>query len=184
MVLANNETIVKEYEYAKWSNASEKLIITNKRIALKKQGAGLISNQEISLNNVVGVNASMEKVAATQTIQRSKVLPIILLIIGVILLALGATEAEPLLIPGVILGIIAVALFFRKPEIHESETTRFNLTIYVASAEVGMSISRTQAEGSMDLSGKKVVFSLVTDMKIAQQIVEEIGSVIEQAKEM
>ncbi|MBQ8658354.1 MAG: hypothetical protein IJ506_04390 [Clostridia bacterium] len=92
MKLAKEETLIKEWEYAKASKKGQtshsKLIVTDKRIVADTRGMGKVERQEIPMSAVKGIGCAYEKPSPVAGIIMI-ILGIALFIVGIVLMVQG-----------------------------------------------------------------------------------------------
>lgn len=173
--LANNEKILKSYEYSKSTGktglfkkeeSSSTLIVTNKRIVSEYACDTGVSRSEIPIKSADYIGTNFSKKTP------SLILGIVLAVLGLILAIVLAIVMLPLLVIGVAVLICGVVIIIK--------------AVTGKSASVTVQISSYHGEHSLMSIGSSVgtFNSAVKSMKIfvnvdtAIQMVDEIGAII------
>ena len=156
MVLAKEETVVKEWEYGKtksgWFGAETKcsLTVTNKRVIAASTSSRKTSRDEIALKDIQGISVSQETPSQSAAIA--------LIIIGVILMSC---------IIGIPLFIIGIKMLLNQGSISLSIVTR---GVHSTALSLGL-VKRFK------LFSKKVTKMKVNN-QVAQDMAETIGALV------
>ena len=171
MILANGETLLREWTYATKKEGHEKsnctLSVTDKRIVATEKSSRHVSQQEIYTCDVKAISfnhAVMSKVGA-----------IMMLILGILLAVVGVVVAMKssmiLILPFVLVGFIFVCIGF-----YLLNQSAFNLIITTRDVEGScLSVGATRILGR-NKKAKKV--KVKVEDSIVLEMIDELGALI------
>ncbi len=172
MKLATDEIILKTYNYASVGKVSDTLTITNKRAVLSTEGklndgSKVHSTDEIMLN-------SIERVSGALATKRNALYFVLTILFAIASFAMLATEVDGFLpfIPLILAVIFLIVFFFKKK--------RSFFLVLTSRIYEGMDLSVSVGNWQRKKSNKAI--KVKVDEAIASEIIEEIGSIIVEAK--
>ena len=169
MTLANNEKILKDWDYATVKSGihhtKRSLIVTNKRLIHEVRSTRDITRQEVPVENVKALNMSSAK--------RISVPAVIAIIVGVLLAIAGvvvkfATDAEmvamvPFLVVGVILVVVGI-FCLKKGAFTIEIMTNGCASVYGGSSSI--------------VSKKNANVKIKVNLTVANEIIESLGTIL------
>lgn len=177
MKLAQNEQIIKEWEYATSQNRADtmkhSLTVTNKRIIAASRGAHKVTQEEVATSDVKSVSLSHYV--------PSKFFAILMIVLSVVSLAVGIflfVHDEDTALYGIpLVALFAILLLIGIMNLHQGVFTLTLMTEGTQSFLLGLGAMRLVRK-----SKKKGATKVKVNNEVADEIMETLGALIVEAK--
>ncbi len=169
MILAQNETIVKEWQYGSSQIKDEKidysLVVTNKRVISAQHGKLTNARQEVCVDDICAIS--------TSNVKQSILGAIILIALGALFAIIGLVSIG---VAGVLVGIFVAALGVIALL---KASSNFEVYVYTNTRD-HLSLAISRSTFIRKRAGK--VLKIKVDKAMADEIVETLGAIVLGAK--
>lgn len=196
MKLAKNEQVIREYDYVDTKNYQESLIITNRRLIVARESKTLLSTEEVLIDNIVGVKAKLEEVLTQKKGWFFWVFTLfvsfsVFLMLNIMLLVAPEVIGQDSILPTVITDAAISALFIssiimlRRIKKSQVSYTQVELIAYLNQPfSQALAVDCSTKKGKVEkVVQKSRILGFKVNLEVGQKLIEEIGAVIEEAKQ-